>query len=85
MGINKVTILTKFYSQGIEVIKNIKNSFGGGKVTDYMLFKASAAIYADIMYLHMENNTLSTSIKYLDKETYYKYVNSGARPKRWRF
>ena len=68
------------YSQGIEVIKNIKDSFGGGKVTDYMLFKASAGLYADIMYLHTENSTLSTSIKYLHTNTYYKYVAPNERP-----
>ncbi|MFA9189390.1 FG-GAP-like repeat-containing protein [Flavobacterium magnesitis] len=73
------------YSQGIGVIKNIKDSFGGGKITDYMLFKASAAIYADIMYLHTENSGLSISIKYLDKSAYYKYVNPNAQPKGGRF
>ena len=68
------------YSQGIEVIKNIKDSFGGGKITDMMLFKTSAAIYTDIMYLHTENSGLSTSIKYLDRNTYYKYVAPSERP-----
>ncbi|MEC4049000.1 RHS repeat-associated core domain-containing protein [Flavobacterium sp. SUN046] len=69
------------YTQGIEVIKNIKNSFGGGKITDYMLYEASAVLITDVLYLTSENSMLSTSIKYLDKNAYYRYVAPNERPK----
>lgn len=68
------------YSLGIDVVKNLKSSFGGDKITDYMLFKASAALFADAMYLNVENSGLANAIRYLDKHTYYKYVNPSAKP-----
>lgn len=80
-GNQKSHDINDVYSKGIEVIKNLKDSFGGGKITDYALFKASAAIYADVLYLNAENSALSTSIKYLDKSTYYRYVAPNERPK----
>jgi RHS repeat-associated protein len=69
------------YSEGIEVIKNIKESFGAGVVSDNMMFKISAALYLDIMSLNLQNIILSTSIQYLDKDMYYKYVNPNEKPK----
>ena len=69
------------YTQGIDVIKNIKNSFGGGKITDSMLYEASAVLITDILYLTSENSMLSASIKYLDKNAYYRYVAPNERPK----
>ncbi|MEO4004070.1 hypothetical protein [Flavobacterium sp. CAU 1735] len=73
--------INKIYSQGIEIVKNIKNSFGAGEITDYMLLKTSASLYVNIIYLHAENSTLSTSIKYLDRNTYYKHVAPNERPR----
>jgi RHS repeat-associated protein len=68
------------YSKGIEVVKNLKDSFGGGKITDLMLTKASAGIISHVLYLSAENGVISTSIQYLDKNAYYKYVAPSERP-----
>lgn len=73
--------INETYSQGIEIIKNLKDTFGGGKITDAMIFRAQGAIAADIMYLHSENAILSRSVKWLDKRTYYHYIAPDERPK----
>jgi hypothetical protein len=68
------------YSKGIDVVKNLKDSFGGGKITDLMLTKASAGIISHVLYLSAQNEVISTSIQYLDRNAYYKYVAPSERP-----
>lgn len=63
------------YSTGIKVLKNIKNSFGNGKVTDSMLYSASAGLASEILLLQVQNGILSSSVQFLDKNVYSKYIN----------
>lgn len=53
----------------------------GKYLTDSILYEASAVLITDVLYLTSENSMLSTSIKYLDKNAYYRYVAPNERPK----
>lgn len=79
-GTQKSHEAQEVYSTAIGIIKNIKDSFGGGKISDMMLFKTSGAIAADVLYLQAENNILSTNIKFLHRDTYYQYIAPQERP-----
>lgn len=46
-----------------------------------MLYEASAVLITDVLYLTSENSMLSTSIKYLNKNAYFRYVVPNERPK----
>jgi len=77
--------INEVYSSGIGIIKGLKKTLGGGKISDVALFKTSAILVIDLLYLQIENSNLSNRIEYLDKNIYYNYVDPGKRPRGGRF
>lgn len=85
-------------SKGVSLIKDIRENLGNSKLYDLAVYKASLGLGADIIRLRVENYNLSSQIKNLDINYYYKinptekpypinihYVNSGggAGGSRW--
>ncbi len=72
--------INEVYSTAIETIKEIKNSLPAGKVSDLAIAKSGAFLVADITKLYYVNHNISMSVKFLDKNTCYEYIDPSAKP-----